>query len=141
MQRGLGRDFNVVPAADGVWLNLRDYEDITFIGLLAGGDDFTIQEATAQAGTDNQDLDVVSRYYKQTDGDGTDAWVLQEQTADAIANGHTTAAAVAIHVSAAALSPGFDFIKCTATSTGTVVAILHGLKVQRDPANLPAVSA
>jgi hypothetical protein len=47
----------------------------------------------------------------------------------------------AFTVSAEELSDGKDFIKCTSTSTGTVTAILHDLKVQRTPANLPAVSA
>jgi hypothetical protein len=136
---GLGKDFDVVAVADGVWLNLRDYEDVTFIGILSGGDTFTVQEATAQDGTGNQDLDVIDHWYAQVDGDGTDSWTLEAQTpADAAVTEADDV--VAVHVSAAMLSPGFGYIKCTATSTGVVIAILHGLKVRRDPANLPAVS-
>jgi hypothetical protein len=44
-------------------------------------------------------------------------------------------------VSAAELSDGFTHLNLASTSTGTVVALTHDLNVQRDPANLPAVSA
>lgn len=46
---------------------------------------------------------------------------------------------VAIHVDAIELSEGYSQLKLTSTSTGTVFAILHGLKYPRTPANMPAV--
>jgi hypothetical protein len=139
---GLGKDFDIVAVADAVWLNLRDYESVTFLVINAAGDTWTVQEATAQAGTSAADLDVVDHWYIQTNGDGTDSWVRKTQSpADAAVVTASTEDVGAIHVSAASLSDGFDYISCASTSTGLVIAILHGLKVQRDPANLPAVSA
>ena len=43
-----------------------------------------------------------------------------------------------IHVSADQMSAGYDYLKLASTSTGTVCAILHDLKVQRKPTNLAA---
>ena len=41
--------------------------------------------------------------------------------------------------SAEELSAGYTHVKCTSTGAGTVVAVLHDLKTQRTPGNLPAL--
>jgi hypothetical protein len=138
---GLGRLFNVVAVADGVWLNLRDYGGVTFISINAAGETVTVQEATAQAGSGAQDLDVIDHSYVQTNGDGTDAWVKLTQVADAVEVFAATEDVGAVYVDSDSLSAGFDYVNCTSTSTGLVIAILHDLAVQRSPQNLPAVSA
>lgn len=141
-KEGLGNGFDVVAVADGVYLNLKDVGGVTFVGLLAGGDDFTVTEATSAAGAGAQNLAVFDKTYSQTDGDGTDTWTENDEGGlVAVANAHTTDAACAIYVDAKDLSDGFTHVACTATSTGIVVAILHDLKDQRKPTNLPARAA
>jgi hypothetical protein len=136
---GLGKDFDVVAVADGVWINMEDVGSITFFGLLSGGDTFTIKEATSSGGADEQDLDVIDHWFAQVDGDGTDSWTRETQSpADAaVTEGDDL---VAIHVDATMLSDGFTHLECTATSTGVVWAVLHNLAVQRTPENLPVRS-
>ena len=139
--KGLGKDFNVVAVADGVWLNMRDYTGVTFISINAAGETITIQEATAQAGTGNVDLVVIDESWVQATGNGTEVWSRLTQTAAATEVFSASQDVGAVYVDQDDLSDGFDFVSCASTSTGLVIAILHGLAVQRAPENLPAVSA
>lgn len=138
----LGRLFNVVPLANGLWVNMADAEAVTFVCYEDGGaTDITIKEAKDSSGTDEQDLDVVDRYYTSA-GTGT-AWALQTQTAAALVEPTDATAqdAVVIHVTAASMSDGFTHLECTSDSADSppiVVAILHDLEVQRDPEVLAA---
>jgi hypothetical protein len=134
---GLGRVFNVLPVADDVYVYLGDADAVTFVGVLAAGDTWTLTEATAQAGTGAAVLATMTHYHVSA----TNGAVWQELTQAAASTIVTTASqdVVVVTVSASELSAGFDWVKLTSTSTGTVVAILHDLKVQRKPQNLPAL--
>lgn len=133
---GLGRVFNLIPTADGVFVNLQNASGVTFIGVKSGGDTYTVQSsATASGGAD---LDTVVHWYENANADGSTAWTRHaDQTADAAVV--STAAVVAIEVSANSLPDGHKYVKCTSTSTGLVYAIVHDLDVQRKPSNLAAL--
>lgn len=133
----LGRLFNIVPTADGVEVAMKAASAVTFVGV--GTDTYTVTEATTAAGGGSQNLATITRYYRNTSAAGAAAWTLVEQTAAA------TFAAVAAgiacaHVDAKAMSDGFDYLACTSTAAGLVIAITHDLAVQRDPANLTAAA-
>jgi hypothetical protein len=136
---GLGRLFNVLAVGDAVYVNLRDYGAVTFVGQLDAGDTFTVTEATALAGTGAQALATVTQYYTSAKA-GTGAWTKHTQAA---ASTVVTAdsSQVVFTVSEEELSDTYDYIKCASTSPGTVTVILHDPQVQRAPASLPAVSA
>lgn len=135
----LGRLFNLAHTADDVYVNLRDAESATFVCQLDAGDTFTLTEATSVAGAGAQVLPTITNYYTAAKG-GTGTWTRVQQ-----ASGSTvvTASAVVavVTVRGEELSDGYSHVKVASTSTGTVMAILHDLTVQRTPANLPAVSA
>ena len=135
---GLGRVFNVLNVADGVGVNLRDAGAVSFVCQLDAGDTFTVTEAATLAGS-YQNLAVVKEFYQAVKA-GTGAWARTAQAAAATVVTTDTKVAV-FTVNAEQLSDGYSFVKCTSISTGTVVAVLHDLKIQRTPANLRAVSA
>lgn len=132
---GLGRIFNVVPTADGVELNLRDYAGVTF--FCVGADTYTIEESTSAAGAGAQGLTKAGEHYFTNAGAvGATQWVEVNDSTPAAAI--VVAANAAVYVDASWLSAGYDFIECTSTATGLVVAVLHELSYQRNPALLPA---
>ena len=140
----LGRLFNVIVEAQGVYINLEDAQGVTFIGFEDGGNTtFTIGTSTAASGGTELTGDLIDHYYHGTGVAGT--WALATQTAaETVEPGDTAAEdCVAIYVSAAMLPDGHKYVKCTrdeAAGTGaTVVAIVHDLTVQRDPANLASL--
>ncbi|WP_181787216.1 hypothetical protein [Streptomyces phytophilus] len=136
---GLGRLFNTIAVADGVYVPLTDGQAVSFVCYLAAGDTFTVQEAQNGGGTGAKDLDVVDHYYT-SDGVGG-AWTERTQAADAAVtiSGAAGLDCAVFTVEADSLSDGFTHVKCTSTSTGTVVALLHDLRTQRTPQNLPAL--
>ncbi len=138
----LGRVFNVQSAMDGVYVNLRDCDSVAFVCFLTGGagDTYTLQEATASGGTGAQNLATITEYYTNT-GNGTDAWVRRTQAAAAtvVAAASADQNQVVFHVNSSELSDGYKYIKVASTGSGAVVAIPYDLKVQRKPANLPAI--
>jgi hypothetical protein len=134
---GLGRVFNVVPAANGLYISMETCSAISFVCTSAGSDSFNFAEAKDSAGTGVQDISpLITHYYDAADTDGSVAWTKTTQAAadetGTITTGHC--AVVTIHTSY--LDDGFDYVSCTASSSGTVIAILHDLIVQRTPANL-----
>lgn len=133
----IGRLFNILPVADDVYVSLKDYSAVTFVGVLAAGDTWTLTEAQDAAGTGAAVLSTIERYLvKETVGA-----VWQELT-QAVGSAVTTTASqdvVAIHVNGAELSAGFDWVKVASTSTGIVIAIVHDPLVQRAPSKLPAM--
>jgi hypothetical protein len=135
---GLGRVFNVVAVADDVYVSLKGAAAVTFIGYKSGGDTFTITEGTTASGGTTAALSKITTVYTST-GVGTGAWTKVTQAA---ASSYVASAdCVAFTISANSLSDGKMYLKCASTSTGTVVAILHDLEVQRTPANLAIVTA
>jgi hypothetical protein len=137
---GLGRVFNVVAVdADSVYVSLKDAEAVTFVCYKSGGDTYTISEASAAA-NGNSDAQTLAKITKVSTSDGVGGvWTDHVQAAS---EAYVSAADCAVFtIRADQLSDGFKYLKCVSTSSGTVVAITHDLKVQRTPANLPSLIA
>jgi hypothetical protein len=135
---GLGRLFNVQPACDGVYINLRDAGGVAFLGYLAStGDTYTVVEAKDGSGTGAQNLVKQTTYWTST-GNASDTWTKQTQAAAATVVTTSAAAqsAVLFEVNGSALSDTYDWVKVTSTGAGTVTAIHRDLMVQRKPSNL-----
>lgn len=135
----LGRLFNIIPTADAVEVNMRDCSAVTFLCVGANAETFTLAEATDAAGAGAQTLSTITRYYANSGAVGATTWALQTIAAGGVVTTTTALPVAVIHVSGTELSDGFDFLRVSSSSTGTVVAITHDLAVQRDPANLPAL--
>lgn len=133
----LGREFNVIPIAAGVAVNLKNADAVTFV--CTGNDTFTITCAETFGGSYATPGNILTRKVTSTATNGTATWVEATQAASnavTIASGTT-----AIHVSGDSLPDGKAYVKCSAGAAGLVTAIVHDLKMQRTPANLPALSA
>jgi hypothetical protein len=133
---GLGRVFNVIAVADGVWVPMRHASAVSFVCFLAAGDTFTVQEATSAAGAGAVDLATITQYYGGNGVGG--AWTKRTQAVAAAVTISTDDCAV-ICIGGEELSAGFTHVKCTSTGAGTVVAVQHDLVVQRAPQNLAAL--
>lgn len=136
MMEGLGRLFNVVPAASGVLIAVKDTAGITFVVTGAAG---TLASAVTEAGStaalDAQD------YYTNTAVDGSATWT--DVPAASPASPTVTppdGGAACVYVDAADLPAGAAYVSCTADTGGAVTAIVHDLDVQRDPARLRVLS-
>lgn len=132
----LGRLFNVLPVADDVYVDLQDAGGVTFVGVLAAGDTWTLSEQKAD-GTGDQNLATITRYW--TSATVGAAWTLHTQAAAATVTTTSSEDVVVIEVDQAELSDGYTQVKLASTSTGTVFAIQRDLTVQRKPSNLPAL--
>jgi hypothetical protein len=163
--KGLGRAFDIQPnfapvdintaGAVGLPVDLSNAGGVTFVvyaGAAASGADalvLTLREAQDGAATGEQDLDVVTEYFikKEATLDGDETWEKVTQSAGDI----TVAAAdrdkqiiLAFYVDADDLSDGFTHVAVDTPDSVAVarlvasLAILHDLKVQRAPENLPA---
>jgi len=133
---GLGRIFNVVPTADAVEIDLRNAAGVTFICV--GADTYTIREAQSGTGTGVQDLLAWEHWYTNSGAVGATQWVEASDSTPAAAA--VIAANAAIYVDAKSLSDDFTHVQCNSTAAGLVVAIVHDLNVQRDPALLPVLT-
>ncbi|MER5559699.1 hypothetical protein ACWGLE_01090 [Streptomyces sp. NPDC055897] len=140
-QKALGRVINSTPAADGVWISLRQASGIAFSCYLGGaaGDTYTLQEAKDAGGTGAQNLACITEYHTNT-GNGTDAWTRRTQAAAAtvVTAAAATQNAMVVEVEGTSLSDGYKYVKLTSTGAGTVNALTRDLTTQRTPANLPA---
>lgn len=133
---GLGRLFNVVHEATGVHIPLIHATGITFVSFLAAGTQSgTLRES--QAGSNAQVLAVIDKYYKCPGIGGTWTEVTQVAASTIDLSTDATNDMLAFYVSANQLSDGFDSVELT-MDTGTCVAIIHDLAVQRTPSNLPS---
>lgn len=141
-QKALGRVFNASPAADGVWINLKEASGIAFLCFLTGGagDTYTLQEAKDASGTGAQNLACVTEYWTNT-GNASDAWTRRTQAAAAtvVTAAAATQNAAVFEVEGTQLSDTYKFVKVTSTGSGAVTALTRDLNVQRAPANLPAM--
>lgn len=137
---GLGRVFNVIPIADGIEVSLEDAAAVTFVCTLTDGDTFTLAESVGAGGTP-QALACIERYHTNTEKDGSTAWTRVEQAAASTVVIGTGVDVAVFTVRADQLTDGYTHVDVTSTSTGTVVAIVHDLLVQRSAENLPALGA
>lgn len=135
----LGREFNIVPTAKGVWINLKDADSVTFIGVKAGGDTYTVQSARDVAGTGAANLVTTQHWYENSTDTGGTPWTRPaDQATGAVVT--STANVVAIEINGDSLPALHRCVKVTSASTALVYAITHDLTVQRKPANLAAVA-
>jgi hypothetical protein len=133
---GLGRVFNAIPTADAAWVNLRDASAVTF--LCIGADTYTVQDASAAAGTGAANLAAIQNEWTNAGAVGATAWV--RVAPHAATASLVVAANAAFTVDESQLRDGFKYVRCSSAGAGLVVAVAHDLKVQRDPGNLPALA-
>lgn len=145
---GLGRVFNIVYSASGLDIPLTKAGAVSFVSFLdAGTQQLTFTQTDSTGVNSEIDLEIftdsdtglpasgVSRIYAGPAVGGT--WT-EKTTNDTNVFDLTTDATndtVVITVRAEQLADGYDQVQCTA-ATGTCVAILHELHVQRKPDNL-----
>lgn len=138
---GLGRVFNVVPVAAGLYINMKDCSAISFVCTSGTSDTFAFGESTDSLGSTTQLLADGAKgsypkyYYENSDTDGSLPWVrhaLADDTTGAITTGHV----IVVDIYASMLDDTYSYVYVTPSSNGTVIAILHDLTVQRKPANL-----
>lgn len=133
----LGRVFNVIPVAAGRGISLKDGQAVTFV--CTGNDTFTVTSADSFAGSYGSPGNIITRKYTNSATNGSAAWVAATQAAgDAVT---IASGAVAFEVAGSSLPDGDVYVKCGVGASGLVTAIVHDLVVQRNPANLPALSA
>ena len=161
----LGRLYNIVPiispqvinnGADvtGNRVHLLGGSSVDFVVITdagtAGDDlDLDLQVHTAATGGVSADLDVIDHYYMQSETtlDGNETWTEYTQTAASEitdAGGAGTSAEeenlVVIHVDAAQLPSGYEWVSIDTRSAGAnnnkyaaCIAIINDLTVQRKP--------
>lgn len=141
---GLGRVFNVVYSASGLDIPLTKASAVTFVSFLDAGTQALTFTQTDSTGVNSEiDLNIFSQdpanagsrvhagpavggtWEQEDDGSDTNTYTHADATNDV----------VAITVRAEQLADGYDRVQCTA-ATGTCVAIIHDLVVQRKPGNL-----
>ena len=110
---GLGRVFNAVAVADGVYVPLKDAGAVSFLCYLAAGDTFTVQEAQDAAGTGAQNLATITNY-STSDGLGG-AWTdrVQAAAATVVISGATGLDCAVFTISAEELSAGYTHVRVT----------------------------
>lgn len=134
---GLGRVFNVVPIAAGQGISMKDCSAITFV--CTGNDTFTLTVANTFGGSYATPGNIITRKQTNTATVGTAAWVRATQAGS---NAVTiSSGSVAFTVGQAQIPDPAAYLKVSVAGSGLVVAILHDLKVKRDPGNLAIVGA
>lgn len=162
---GLGKDFDIVAgilpldlqtARTGDYISVKNCKSVAvviFKGAGTAGDDpdFTINQATAVAGTSAKALNVIETVYtKQGTLTAVGTWTKVTQTADEVYSADATSAeSEAIYVfefetSALDQANGFDCISVDCADVGTnaqlgcVLYFLRGLHYGQAPENLPS---
>ena len=132
--KGLGRVFNVIPAASGVHIPLTHATAVSFVTFEDDGSTIaTIKESIG--GASEQALDCNVYPHKAPGVGGT--WTAMAEQDDTLDLGDdTTNDCMVFTVDAAQLSAGFDCVEVTVDG-GILIAIVHDLLVQRAPSLLP----
>lgn len=140
---GLGNKFNVVNNADSVIIDMRDYSGITYIVTEVTSEAVISVTRLKDGGGSAVIPNTITEYWASVGGGA--AWTRVTQTA---ADEVTKTSAAAQNVVAIELdwskhinpdSGDFNQVNIEVDGSATVIAVLHGLKVQRAPQNLPAV--
>jgi hypothetical protein len=133
MMEGLGRLFDVVPAAAGQSLSLKQAAGVTFIASATAASTSITVNSQPSAGGSATACAAVTRVYTRTAANGTVAWSdsgdIAAESNVPVANGST----VAFYVDGADLPAGSPYVEAVVTGTATVVAILHDLEQQVNP--------
>ncbi len=146
--RALGRVYNLVPAASGVPVSLKNCSGI---GLLAAAATtattslaFTAAKTfggTYVAVTPGNGFGQPATWYQAT-APGTAAWTAQAASwaSNVLTIGATSGYASYVDFLVSELADQYDYLKVTAVNA-SLVAITYDLNVQRTPANLAIQSA
>lgn len=131
--KGLGRVFNVVPAASGVHIPLKQGYAVSFVTYEDDGSTIaTIKESIDGASEQALDCDVYP--FKAPGIGGT--WTAMAEQDDTLDLGDdTTNDAMCFTIDSTQLSDGFNCVEVTVDG-GICVAIIHDLAVSRKPSNL-----
>jgi len=135
---GLGRAINCVPVAESRSISLKNQQGVTF--FCYGANEIVTLKSQPTAGGTATNLATITRFYQSTATNGSAAWTLQTQAAAATVT-IPSGGAVAIYVDANDLPAAANYVEIVKTTSALVVAVVHDLLVQRDPANLVALSA
>jgi len=131
--KGLGRVFNVVHEASGVHIPLSGASAISYVTFVAAGNQVaTIKSSIDGASEAALDCDVYPHKAPGVGGTWT-AMAEQDDTLDLGAD--ATNDCMVFTIDAEQLPDGHNCVEVT-VSTGTCIAFLHDLKVQRKPSNL-----
>lgn len=132
---GLGRVFNVVAAASGIHIPLKNCSGVTFVSFLdAGTQTVTLKQSVD--GLSEVALTTVTKIYKAPGVGGTWTRVTQAAADNFNLTTDATNDSFCLYVSEDDLSDGYNCVEATAGS-GILMAFLHDLKERRDPRNLP----
>jgi hypothetical protein len=163
--RGLGKDFDIIPAIVPVNLNtgantgnrvhMKNYRNcavVIFASIGTAASDLAVdlQESNAATGGTKQDLDIVTKYYIKDALSLTSATTWAEISQSAASEISDTGGAgtsaehsqvVVIEVDATQMSDGFEWLSIDvpqpgATKLGCAFYVMTGLQVQRKPQNL-----
>lgn len=131
--KGLGRVFNVVPAASGVHIPLKGAGAVSFVTYEDDGSTIATIKSSID-GASEAALDCNVSPHKAPGIGGT--WTAMAEQDDTLDLGDdTTNDAMVFTVDAAQLPDGHNCVEVTVDG-GICIAILHDLVVQRTPANL-----
>lgn len=163
----LGRLFNVsvgaVPAdavaaaITGNRIHMKDCGGVSFLVISSAGStdilDLDLQEHNAATGGTSQDLDIITKYYYQSETtlDGDETWTEGSQTAASEITNVGTASTeqlVVVEVRAEQLSDDFEWVSLNVPDLGTngtkwvaILNVAHDLMVMRKPTNLAQLNA
>jgi len=130
----LGRLFNVVAAASGIHIPMKQASGVTFVSFLdAGTQTVTLKQSID--GASETALTIVDKIYKAPGVGGTWTKVTQAAADNFNLTTDATNDSFCLYVGADQLSDGYNCVEATAGS-GILIAIIHDLVVQRDPTNL-----
>ena len=135
---GLGRVINAVATAESRSISLKNAQGVTFIAY--GAAEAVTLKSQPTAGGSATNLAIITRFYQSTATNGSAAWTLSTQAAAATVT-IPSGGAVAFYVDANDLPAAANYVEVVKTTSALVIAIVHDLLVQRDPANLAALSA
>lgn len=163
----LGRLFNVsvgaVPtdavagAITGNRIHLKDVGGVSFIVIATGAStdilDLDLQEHNAATGGTSQDLDIITKYYYQSETtlDGDETWTEGSQSAASEITNVGAASEetlVVVEVRSEQLSDNFEWVSLNVPDLGTngtkhvaILNVAHDLMVMRKPTNLAQLNA
>lgn len=145
----------VAGAVTGKRVHLKNASSISFVVITTGAStdilDVDVQQHTAGTSGTTADLDVVTRFYYKsaTTLDNSQQWTKGTQAAASEITNVGAASEqllLVIEVEATSLSDGYEWVSIDFPDQGTnatkytaCVYILHGLNVQRAPAQLAAL--
>lgn len=133
---GLGRVFNVIPAASGIHVPLTRGRAVSFVTYEDDGSTImTLKESVD--GASEQNLAIITKVAKGPGVGGTWTEVTQAAAATYDLSDDTTNDAIVVTVNADELSDGFNCVEATVDG-GICIAIVHELLEGRTPGNLPS---